>query len=74
MNELDTPEQAETPALTPTHISRAEVAALRARLARAENALAIAQVERDLARRERAAANAGLVKALEAMGHGASHR
>lgn len=69
MNHLDTPEtseQAETPALTPTHLSRAEVAALRARLARAENALILARVERDLARRELATARAALALALDA--------
>lgn len=69
MNHLDTPEtpaQAETPALTPTHLSRAEVAALHARLARAENALVLARVERDLARRDLAAARAALALALDA--------
>lgn len=67
MSELDTPAQAETPALTPTHLSRAEVAALHARITRLENALVIARVERDLARRERAAAHTALALALDAL-------
>lgn len=70
MSTPETSAQAETPALTPTHLSRAEVAALRARITRLENALVIARLERDLARRERAAANAALAKTLEALGHG----